>query len=189
LPDYRGAIKQLLQRLLLFVDFRLIDILCPYRSQLNSLLYGTNSMQCLFKLVPLILLMALHGSAWSDRSVTLTVQAVGATPDKGQAILSIFDSEDSYLKQPLYEAKQAIDDAGTATFVIEGLRPGNYSVNVIYDEDADGELDTGLFGIPREKIAFSNQARGRFGPPDYNQTRFLLADDLSMEISFIEMGK
>lgn len=101
-----------------------------------------------------------HGTALSDQLVTLTVKAFGATPAKGQALLSVFDSKEHYLKQPLYEDKQAIDGEGTATFFIEGLRPGTYSPNVVYDEDGDGELDTGLFGIPKEKIAFSNKARG-----------------------------
>ena len=117
------------------------------------------------------------------------MKAIGATPDKGQALLSVFNSEKTYLKQPMYEDSQPIDSHGTAVFIILGLKPGSYALSVIYDEDEDGELDTGLFGIPTEAIAFSNQATSRFGPPSFEQTEFLLADELSMEISFIEIGK
>jgi len=67
--------------------------------------------------------------------------------------------------------------------------PGEYSVAVIYDENGNGELDTGLFGIPKEKIAFSNNAKGRFGPAKWEAARFVLKDsDLSMEITLLRVA-
>ena len=49
--------------------------------------------------------------------------------------------------------------------------PGTYAVAVHHDEDGDGEMDTGLFGIPSEPHGFSNNARGRFGPPSWRAAR------------------
>ena len=38
------------------------------------------------------------------------------------------------------------------------------------------DLDLGKFFAPKEKYGFSNNARGKFGPPGYRKTTFQLAE-------------
>ena len=109
---------------------------------------------------------------------------VGATPGEGQAIGSLFDSKESYLKAPIKETIVAIDAMGRARLTFDGLAAKAYAVSVIYDEDNDGELDTGLLGIPTELIAMSNNAKGRFGPPSFKKARFDLHSSKTIEIRF-----
>ena len=62
---------------------------------------------------------------------------------------------------------------GEARCRFEGVSPGRYAVSVMHDEDADGELDTGLFGIPEEGWGVSNDApAGAFGPPSFESAAF-----------------
>jgi uncharacterized protein (DUF2141 family) len=42
----------------------------------------------------------------------------------------------------------------------------------LHDEDADGELDRDLFGLPQEGYAFSNDVREPFGPPSFEAASF-----------------
>lgn len=58
----------------------------------------------------------------------------------------------------------------TCTFA--GLAPGTYAISAFHDEDADGELNTGLFGIPTEGWGTSRNAHGTMGPPDWADARF-----------------
>ena len=44
-----------------------------------------------------------------------------------------------------------------------------------HDEDDDGALDTNLFGVPSEPFDFSNDARARFGRPDFAEAAFRFA--------------
>ena len=44
----------------------------------------------------------------------------------------------------------------------------------MHDENGNGELDANFVGIPREPWAFSNNARGNFGPPTWEDTKFEL---------------
>lgn len=134
-------------------------------------------------------LVALCSSTWNAHgqdmdSLTLTVVVSGAAEGSGQAIGSLFDSKDSYLKAPAQEAIVAIDSTGRATLVFDGLTEGVYAVSVIYDEDSDGKLDTGFLGIPTEPVAMSNNARGRFGPPGFEKVRFDMRSTMTIEISF-----
>ena len=56
---------------------------------------------------------------------------------------------------------------GSLRFVLRGLSPGRYAVNAFHDENDNGELDTGLFGIPSEGYGFANDPNTTFGPPDF----------------------
>jgi uncharacterized protein (DUF2141 family) len=51
---------------------------------------------------------------------------------------------------------------------------GEYAVKVFHDENGNGELDKGVFGIPAEAYGFSNDARGTVGPPEYEKAAFKL---------------
>lgn len=50
--------------------------------------------------------------------------------------------------------------------------PGDYAIAVFHDENGNGRLDTGIFGIPTEGTGASNDARGTFGPPSFADARF-----------------
>ncbi len=120
----------------------------------------------------------------AQESVSLTVIVTGAQPNTGQAIASLFDSKETYLKAPAQEAVVEIDSVGGARFTFEGLKRGTYAVSVIYDKDSDGELDTGFLGIPTELIAMSNDAKGRLGPPRFRKARFELHESAAIRIRF-----
>jgi uncharacterized protein (DUF2141 family) len=66
--------------------------------------------------------------------------------------------------------------AGAVTVTFRDLPPGRYAVAVFHDVDGDGALDTGALGLPAEPYGFSRNARGRFGPPDFDRAAFDLGD-------------
>ncbi|CAL1690291.1 hypothetical protein MMB232_00413 [Brevundimonas subvibrioides] len=52
--------------------------------------------------------------------------------------------------------------------VIPGLAPGRYAVAAFHDTDGNGDLTLWPIGVPKEAYGFSNDARGRFGPPPFD---------------------
>jgi len=118
--------------------------------------------------------VALGGVRAQDATLSLTVTVEDAQPNVGQIIISLFGPE-NYMQTPIAQQTGTVDDDGRCAFVFQGLTTGEYAVSAIYDEDMDGELDTGFFRIPTEKIGFSNNATGRFGPASYEDARFLLS--------------
>ena len=68
-------------------------------------------------------------------------------------------------------------------FVFDGLAAGDYAVKVFQDSDGDETFDIGMFG-PEEAYGFSNDARGIFGPPSWEASRFHFAGgDQTIEIA------
>lgn len=112
----------------------------------------------------------------------LTVNVAGGKANIGQVICSLFSSPDNYLREPVTREIQPINGEGNVTFQIDGLDTGTYSVSAIYDEDSDGEMDTGLFRIPQELVGFSNNTKGTFGPPGFDKTSFELNLDKEITI-------
>ena len=75
-------------------------------------------------------------------------------------------------KQENAQAQGQAQDQAQATF--KNLQPGAYAVAVFHDENGNHEFDQGLFGIPLEDFAFSNNARVFFAPPSFKDAAFQL---------------
>ncbi len=121
----------------------------------------------------------------TERGITLTVNVIGGDPGKGQILLSVFTNDDNYLKEPVFEAIASIDEEGGSVFEIDNLNVGRISVSAVYDEDNSGDLNTGFLGIPTERVGFSNNAKGRFGPPSFEKTSFDFKESMVIEIRLV----
>ena len=69
------------------------------------------------------------------------------------------------------ENKQAL-----CTF--SGIAPGDYAVAVFHDENSNGKLDRNFMGIPKEGVGASNDAKGKFGAPKFDDARFTYSGGL-----------
>jgi uncharacterized protein (DUF2141 family) len=56
---------------------------------------------------------------------------------------------------------------------------GTYAVACFHDENKNGKLDTGLFGIPTEGTVVSNHAKGFMGPPSFEKAKFTFSGTAS----------
>ena len=67
------------------------------------------------------------------------------------------------------------------TFQIS-LPEGVYAAQVMHDLNGNGELDANFLGMPREPWAFSNNAVGRRGPAKWEDAKFEISADTTLEI-------
>lgn len=61
---------------------------------------------------------------------------------------------------------------GTTTVTLRNVQPGRYAVQAFYDQNGNGKVDRALFGIPREGVGFSNDAKIRMAPPKWEEAVF-----------------
>jgi uncharacterized protein (DUF2141 family) len=71
-----------------------------------------------------------------------------------------------FLKQCAWSAS-APAQAGETTVAVKGVPAGTWAVLAWQDENGNNELDRNLIGIPKEPYGFSRDARGKFGPPSF----------------------
>ena len=119
-------------------------------------------------------LIAASLAAPSVGAVEVVVR--GGAANEGQVLISVFDSEASWMKAPVATGSAAIDGEGMARADFPGVG-GRIGVAVIYDRNGSGDLDTNILGIPTEAFAFSNAATALFGPPDWDNAAIAAAPD------------
>ncbi|MEO0608633.1 MAG: DUF2141 domain-containing protein [Pseudomonadota bacterium] len=105
----------------------------------------------------------------------LTVTVDGIAAHKGAIVLGLFDA-DTYEGDGAVEAAKLVIDGPTVSVTFEGLAPGEYAVRLYQDLNNDGTFNTSRFGIPTEPYAFSNNAKGTFGPAKWTAAKFTLQD-------------
>lgn len=108
----------------------------------------------------------------------------GFENEEGQVLIALFLNENGWPNdstiafgatvQPI-RGRQAVAE-------FEDVPAGPFGVSVFHDEDADRELDTGMFGIPSEDYGFSRDARSSFGPPSFDDARMELAAGESKQV-------
>ena len=101
----------------------------------------------------------------------LTVNVEGIAKAEGTIMMGLFD-EATYNGDGAVTGANLKVEGDTVTAVFEGLAPGEYAVRLYHDVNDDGEMNTNPFGMPTEPFAFSNDAKGRFGPAKWEDAKF-----------------
>jgi uncharacterized protein (DUF2141 family) len=150
----------------------------------------TNRMETKIQILLIWLFVSWSGSSFAEQDPgTLGVHVKGAVANTGQVILSLYTSADNYLKAPVLSETLPVNAEGEARFTIEGIEEGRYSVGIVYDKDGNGKLNTGFLRIPKEPVGFSNNAKGRFGPPGFDKTAFDFSGSQAIVITLVEIKK
>ncbi|WP_304561493.1 DUF2141 domain-containing protein [Sphingomonas immobilis] len=61
---------------------------------------------------------------------------------------------------------------GGVRLTVKGLPAGTYAIQAFLDENGNKKVDRGLFGMPKEGVGFSNDAKITFGPPSWKDAAF-----------------
>ena len=125
-----------------------------------------------------LLLILLFGVAYAQEEgdLQLVVKVENIKDLKGKMKFAIYDESDQFLKEAIDWGDTDILDH-SVEFTFKGLKEGIYAVSIFQDENDNGELDSNFIGIPKEPYAFSNNAKGTFGPPSFEDCHFQLVDD------------
>ena len=107
----------------------------------------------------------------------LTVAVDGIEKPEGKVMVTVFDSI-NFLKQPVYFGMVNIEKGQEeVTVAIDNIAAGKYAVVVFHDENDNNTLDAGAYGIPLEKFGFSNNAKGKMGPPEFRDCMIIIEDE------------
>jgi len=130
------------------------------------------------------------GSLLFQPSGNLSIKVSNISPVEGKLYIAIYTSADTYMDLEKTAFQKVADiESETETIIIENIPDGEYAVTVFQDLNANGELDTRGFGIPKEPYGFSNDARGSFGPPKFKTAKFDFSGDLEINITLINDAK
>ncbi|CAA0148560.1 DUF2141 domain-containing protein [Tenacibaculum maritimum] len=134
------------------------------------------------KIVLVLTLLVLGvSSSLGQEKYSMTIAFKGMKSDKGNLYIAIYNKEKDFLKRALKGAVVKIKDK-EALVVFDHLLSGEYAVSAFHDENDNKKMDTKIFGIPKEPVGISNDAKGFMGPPKYRDAKFKLVKDVSLTI-------
>ena len=106
--------------------------------------------------------------------------------EQGSIRFAVFNNAQDFKdgKEGMLELRFSIEEAKQNDFVylLQDLPAGTYAIAAYHDLNDNGELDTGLFGIPNEPYGFSNDPKAKWRAPKYKEINFDLAADKPMEL-------
>jgi uncharacterized protein (DUF2141 family) len=122
----------------------------------------------------------------STKAQTLTLSFDNLEKVQGDTLMiGVYSSPKEFMKNLFKGYKVAIID-NEMKIIISDLKSGIYAIGVYVDENHNGVLDKGMFGIPLEKYGFSNNPSTFAGPPSFKKCSFKFDENKNMELK-IEM--
>ena len=111
--------------------------------------------------------------------------------NNGQILFALHNKPEAFPSNPDLASQKAIviiqkntklDDNYITTYTFKNVMPGIYAVATVHDENSNGNLDT-FFFRPTEGYGTSNDIRGIFGPPSFQDAKFEVASqNVSIDI-------
>ncbi|MEJ2636367.1 MAG: DUF2141 domain-containing protein [Calditrichia bacterium] len=141
------------------------------------------NMLLIFCLLPLAV-FSQDAPVEKSESRGLTVKITGLKNDRGKVMIALCNSEENFSSHEEVFRGAAVEVVNKeAQAVFKDIPPGEYAVKVFHDQNENGKMDTNFLGIPREKYGFSNNAKGKFGPPKWKDAKFdFVNPDTTLEI-------
>lgn len=94
--------------------------------------------------------------------------------------VGLYDTAEAFVAdKPLASQKVPMRDR-KALLSFNGLAAGRYAIKAFADENGNEKLDANLVGLPTERYGFSNEARGRMGPPAFDAAAVTVDADSSI---------
>jgi len=90
------------------------------------------------------------------QTASIEIKVTDIKSQKGLIRIGLFTNEKDYLKN---------------TAIGKVVKPDDYALSVVHDENENGKLDSNALGIPKEGFAFGNNAMGKFGPPTFEKAK------------------
>ncbi|MEE9380209.1 MAG: DUF2141 domain-containing protein [Hyphomonadaceae bacterium] len=109
--------------------------------------------------------------------VSLDVTVTGMETPSGVVRIALFQGEEAYESGPPLSGENIDVTGDTVTIAFADLEPGAYGIKMYHDINDDGDMNANPFGMPTEPYAFSNNAKGRFGPAKWADASFTVSSD------------
>jgi uncharacterized protein (DUF2141 family) len=123
------------------------------------------------RLILTITLIGLISEVYSQTG-TVIVNVIKIQSDRGGEVsVGVFKKENfpKVGKQMVGMEKPVGGNSMQLTF--EKVPVGEYGVVAFQDIDKNKDLKTNFVGLPKEPIGFSNDAKIKFGPPDFDDAK------------------
>jgi uncharacterized protein (DUF2141 family) len=133
------------------------------------------SYKCIVILVSILVNFSFQNPI-NIKTGNLKVVVINMRNGQGQVGFFLYKSSDGF---PNHFNKSIMSayvktNAASTEYTFLNVPMGTYAVCVFHDENNDKTINSNFIGMPKEGIGVSNNAKGHFGPPKYDDAKFIL---------------
>jgi len=110
--------------------------------------------------------------AFAHHPGTIDVVVKGIPEQRGKLYVELYDRSGYFHYERVLNERIVPVTGATMKVRLEHVPEGRYVVAVSQDANENRALDTSFLGVPTEAYGFSRDARGTFGPPDFEEGAF-----------------
>lgn len=140
-------------------------------------------------LITIMLLVAGHWSlvvAQSDLAITVD----NISPVEGKLFVAVYNSPETYMSIEKAAFREIVPvEKEIHSVIIKDVPEGEYAIAIFQDLNGNEKLDTRGMGIPKEPFGFSNDARGKTGPPKFKNAKFSFPAENDIHITLVNNAK
>lgn len=136
-----------------------------------------NLLMIILLLIPIAATNSYYSTGDKQRG-KLIVKFDGLKNNEGYVKIALCNSADNYKTddKPFIGKNIKIEDK-SVVIEFSDLPFGEYAIKAFHDENGNNDLDTNFLGIPKEEYGFSNNARAMFGPPSWDNAKFIFTNE------------
>jgi uncharacterized protein (DUF2141 family) len=121
--------------------------------------------------LPALALMCTLAAAANASDLTVTITDIREA--KGSLMVAVVNSDAAWnSKEKPVAAQKVSATQGEMKLLFKDLPAGTYAVQVMHDENDNGQLDANFLGIPSEGYGFSNNPTV-MRRPNFDEARFV----------------
>jgi uncharacterized protein (DUF2141 family) len=114
--------------------------------------------------------------------IDVTLQVTGISDPAGEIFAGLYDTA-GWSGDHFLSAAHVTVKGSDVTLHLKAPTPGEYAIRLFQDLKGTGKMAKNFLGIPTEPYAFSNNAKGSMGPPDFSAAAFeVTADGARQEV-------
>ncbi len=110
--------------------------------------------------------------AMAEAAGSVTMNVGNVRSSRGRVVVDICP-QNRFLEDGCIYHAEVPAHAGTTAITVPNVPAGQYAVQAFHDENANGEVDRAMFGIPREGVGFLRNARIALSPPKWRDAFFV----------------
>ena len=116
-------------------------------------------------------------------SANINIEVSGIQNSEGALFVGLFNSAENFPKKEFaYQSVAVHVNSNILKYQFENIPNGIYSIAIFHDTNSNGILDKNFVGMPTESYGFSNNARGLFGPPSFDEAKFELIKNTNIKV-------
>lgn len=147
-------------------------------ASLKNIRYLKCNSKTMKRLVLVVILFSLTSKITSQEKeeVTLTIEFTVTKHNEGNIFFAMYNSDENHMKKNFNSGYGIVQDH-KVVLKVSNLKKGIYSFSYYHDVNGNKKLDSNFLGIPKEPYGFSNNQKGKFGPPSFEDSKFEIKKD------------